>query len=498
MAEALNLAQGKRRYRLALAGLLLVAAAMVAGYMLTLRTIWVEIDGRTLVVHSHLATVGEALREARIAVQPEDRVDPPADTPLQSGLHVRVQRARTMYINVDGAVQVHRTLLSNVGDALTEAGVRWIPEDRITIGGQVVPPEQPLYVEVAVSRSGSSRGGRSDALSQAPAPLQVSVQRAVPIALQDGQTPYTFLTTAATLGEALVEKGITLYAADKIQPPLDTPIQPGLHAYIDRSCPVTLLVDGQVRATRTRTKTVADLLKEEGITLGALDYTRPALTEPVVPDLQVAVVRVEERETVEHETIPFEVEYRGNPALEIDQQQVDNVGAPGVFSRSLKVRYENGIEVSRLLAKEWVEKPPQNRIISYGTKIVERQLATPGGTVTYWRKIRVLVTAYSPATCGKAPDDPTYGITRTGLRATKGIIAVDPSVIPMMSRLYVPGYGTGLAADTGSLIKGQHIDLAYDDNNLVHWWRWVDVYLLSPPPPRSQIRWTLPNYPREN
>jgi 3D (Asp-Asp-Asp) domain-containing protein len=43
------------------------------------------------------------------------------------------------------------------------------------------------------------------------------------------------------------------------------------------------------------------------------------------------------------------------------------------------------------------------------------------------------------------------------------LVAVDPKVIPLRTRLYVPGYGYGYAADTGSRIKGNRIDLAVKD-----------------------------------
>ncbi|MDI7275045.1 MAG: ubiquitin-like domain-containing protein, partial [Anaerolineae bacterium] len=313
----------------------------------------------------------------------------------------------------------------------------------------------------------------------------------------DGEAHYTFLTVARTLGDALLENGITLYAADKIQPPLETVVHGGLRAAIDRSRPVTLLADGEVRQTRTRAETVSQLLAEEGIALGDLDYTRPNAADAIRPDMRVMVVRVREEEIVEEEPIPFEVQWQANAQLEIDHQQVEHWGAPGTLKRSLRVRYENGIEVSRTLAREWVEKPPQNRIISFGTKIVPRQLVTPEGTFTYWRKIRVLATAYTAATCGKSRSDPTYGITRVGWKARKGIVAVDPNVIPLFTEMYAPGYGRGTAADTGGMIKGLHIDLCYDEDNLVHWWKWIDVYLLGSPPPANKIRWILPDYPQE-
>lgn len=77
----------------------------------------------------------------------------------------------------------------------------------------------------------------------------------------------------------------------------------------------------------------------------------------------------------------------------------------------------------------------------------------------------------------------------------RGLVAVDPSVIPLGSQMYVPGYGMGLAADTGSAILARRIDLGYNDNDLQLWHRWVNVYLLDPPPPSWEIRYVLPDWP---
>ena len=78
----------------------------------------------------------------------------------------------------------------------------------------------------------------------------------------------------------------------------------------------------------------------------------------------------------------------------------------------------------------------------------------------------------------------------------KGIVAVDPRIIALRSQVYIPGYGIGDALDTGSAILARRIDLGYDDDNLELWNRWIDVYLLWPPPPAHQITWVIPNYPR--
>ena len=51
------------------------------------------------------------------------------------------------------------------------------------------------------------------------------------------------------------------------------------------------------------------------------------------------------------------------------------------------------------------------------------------------------------------------GRTASGLPVGHGIVAVDPSVIPLGTRLYVPGYGEAVAADTGGAVRGAMIDL---------------------------------------
>jgi 3D (Asp-Asp-Asp) domain-containing protein len=82
-------------------------------------------------------------------------------------------------------------------------------------------------------------------------------------------------------------------------------------------------------------------------------------------------------------------------------------------------------------------------------------------------KLKVRATAYTsgPESTGKKPGTKGYGITYSGLRALKGAVAVDPNVIPLGSVLEIPGYGYGIAIDTGSAIKGNKIDVYFDKKN---------------------------------
>jgi 3D (Asp-Asp-Asp) domain-containing protein len=71
-----------------------------------------------------------------------------------------------------------------------------------------------------------------------------------------------------------------------------------------------------------------------------------------------------------------------------------------------------------------------------------------GGSRPVLRHIEVLVTAYCQGT-----------ITATGVRVHRGIVAVDPAVIPLHSTVFVPGYGWARAEDTGGLIHGDRVDV---------------------------------------
>jgi 3D (Asp-Asp-Asp) domain-containing protein/peptidoglycan hydrolase CwlO-like protein len=73
------------------------------------------------------------------------------------------------------------------------------------------------------------------------------------------------------------------------------------------------------------------------------------------------------------------------------------------------------------------------------------------------------------------------GITATGLRARKGICAVDPRVIPLGTKLFIPGYGEALAADTGGWVKGNRIDLVFEDITECYKYgrRKIKVYLVQ-------------------
>lgn len=464
-----------------LLGLTLVGlAAMAWGYFSTLKPVTLQVNQQSFTVLTNQNTVAGVLNDAAISLAPEDIVFPAPDSPIPENQSIEVKLALPVQIQADGDTITRRTQGKTIADALRDASITLKPYDRVLIDGSVVEPIAPL-----------PRATEDD-----PPALQIVVQRAVPIEVNDNGALTTFYTTAPTLGEALRQAGLVVYLGDSVTPDLGTPVAPGWQVYIRRSRAATINVDGKTIRTRTLGDTVASLITQEGIELAGKDYTVPAATEAVRDGMNVQVMRVKEDFVTESEAVPFETSWQPDPSLEIDDHQVTQAGVEGTKKRTIRISYENGREVSRSIEKEWIEAAPVTKIINYGTKIVHRDLTLPdGSTTTYWRKIRVLATSYTAATSGKARTHPEFGITALGWQAGLGIVAVDPKVINLRSKIYVPGYGLATAGDTGGRIKGRRIDLGYDESDLVLWFKWVDIYLLDPPPPSDETHWIIPDLP---
>jgi 3D (Asp-Asp-Asp) domain-containing protein len=103
---------------------------------------------------------------------------------------------------------------------------------------------------------------------------------------------------------------------------------------------------------------------------------------------------------------------------------------------------------------------------------LERTGAEPS---RYSRALTMNASAYT------AHDDGNSNTTYRGNPVHKGLVAVDPSVIPLGTRLYIPGYGYAVADDIGGAIRGNRIDMAFDNRSeaLQFGRQQVTVYILD-------------------
>ena len=219
--------------------------------------------------------------------------------------------------------------------------------------------------------------------------------------------------------------------------------------------------------------------------LASLDASRsgqsPAIlgesTNPseVLPVNQLITTQSSFTEKLEEETevLRKKVIYEDDPETEAGEEKVIDEGEDGKRIKIIKITYhKSGQEYDREIVS--VETTPaKEKKILRGTKIVWKNLETPDGEIRYWKKLRVYATHYDSRCLG------CNEWTAIGMQAGKGVIAVDPKVIPLRSKVYVPGYGMAVAGDTGGAIKGNIIDLGFDDARTSGWRaKFVDIYLL--------------------
>lgn len=177
--------------------------------------------------------------------------------------------------------------------------------------------------------------------------------------------------------------------------------------------------------------------------------------------------------TEETEILPKKTIYEDDPKTEAGEEKILAEGEDGKKIKKFKTTYsKDGKEYEKeLISQENI--PSQDKKILRGTKIVWRTLSTTDGEIKYWKKMRVYATHYDSRCLG------CDEWTAIGMKAGKGVIAVDPKVIPLRSRIYIPGYGIAVAGDTGGAIKGKIIDLGFEDARTAGWSaRFIDIYLL--------------------
>lgn len=289
--------------------------------------------------------------------------------------------------------------------------------------------------------------------------------------------PITFVATQQELGAALKAQGITLGEKDRVEPALTTSLKghKTLTVSLRKAVDFTLNDGGQERQVETSAHSIGEALQEMNITLGEKDeLSVPMETEPTA-GMQVKLTRRSEQIVTTQEEIPFETVTRDDATLRLGTTQVVQAGETGVNEVQRRVLTENGQEVGSEVVGEQVVKEPVNELVAYGTLGV---VSRGGRDYRYTQELDMVSTGY---TGGPESNAGGNGYTYTGMKAVRGVVAVDPNVIPLYTRLYIEGYGPAIAGDTGGAIKGNKIDLCFDrlDEALQWGMRPVKVYILG-------------------
>jgi len=368
---------------------------------------------------------------------------------------------RTVHIIDSESILTISTNATTPREVLKEAGINLDELDRVLLNGSLTSPDHTLP--------------EADSTT-------LQLRHHVETILTEPQGQIKLVTTTFTVGEALAEKGYLLNAGDLINPPLTTPIQNNLQIKITPAREITVRVDGKMMAIKSSATTVGKALAEAGIPLIGEDYSFPSENEAVSLDGQIKVVRVKESVLLAQKAIPFESELVASADVPLDQTQILQPGENGLNIQRIRVRYEDGVEISRVNENETVVRPPKNRVLGYGTKVEIKTATVNGVTIEYWRAIQMYATAYSPCRSG---GDKCYSGTSSGKTLAKGMVGLRYGWYLAMGGqpLYIPGYGFATVEDVcGGCVGKPWIDLGYSDNDYEPWSSWVTVYFLTPVP----------------
>ncbi|MBL8063979.1 MAG: G5 domain-containing protein [Anaerolineales bacterium] len=378
------------------------------------------------------------------------------------------QTPRTVTI-LDGGNIVTVTTSEQVPLAiLEEASITAQPNDRVLVNGI------PHALGDEISTNGT---------------IQLQLRRAVNITLITPQGEQQIQTSAFSVGNVLKEADIEVGIHDEVIPPLTTPVTESLTIELYPARELTVTSGGASMTIHSAAKTVGKALAEAGIPLQGLDISVPAENEALPTDGQIRVVRVTESISIEIQSIPFSTEEAESADVAFGQQEILQNGVNGVAITRTRIRYEDGVEVSRIEEGRTVLKEPVTQQVVNGTKIV---LSPVGGDAPYqyWYATQMYASWYSP--CNSGTGGCSYG-TASGARAGFGIVAVDYSIYSYLAgmKVYIPGYGLATIGDTGGgpivetaygVPRTQWIDLGYDDNAIGGLSGWVTVYFLEPAP----------------
>jgi 3D (Asp-Asp-Asp) domain-containing protein len=235
----------------------------------------------------------------------------------------------------------------------------------------------------------------------APAPAAAAPQSSVTV-VEDGAES-NFITQAHTVRDVIDERGIHLLNGDFVSPGLASAVTDGTRIVVRTAIPVYLCIGRSTRTIVTADTTVGDVLRGARVRLGREDEVAPPLRSQLIANETIEVVRV-----------------------------------------------RTWIAPTRTILSSRVVYPSLARVAAQGFASAVRIAGSA---------LHMIATAYTAGCYGCS------GITASGVRAGFGIIAVDPSVIPLGTKVFIPGYGRAVAGDTGGAIQGHRVDLGFDSES---------------------------------
>ena len=273
--------------------------------------------------------------------------------------------------------------------------------------------------------------------------------------------PVAITTKAHTVGKLLEEQGIDYCDDDYISVPLTTYVSEGLTFELKHAMDFKVTADGKTKNFRTLYETVGEALSDCGVKVGKLDIVEPSVDTLMSDGMDIVVKRVRIEKKTVVEKVAFKTVTKEDSSLDQGKTKVVKKGRKGKAKITYRIKYIDGKVASKKKISKKIIRKPVNKVVAEGTRFV-----FDGSS--YSRKLTVKAYAYTGG-----------GRTAMGTQARVGEIAVDPSVIPLGTTVYIEGVGERRAEDTGGNIKGNTIDIYMNSEAECRSWgvRYITIYI---------------------
>lgn len=214
---------------------------------------------------------------------------------------------------------------------------------------------------------------------------QVNIYRARPVTVIDGATRQKIVTPYQSAERIVQGAGIALNTEDttRLERSSDIMTGAGLQLTIDRATPLTLNLFGAVTEVRTQAETFSEFLKEKKLTLGAQDMASVSDREPIVADMEIRIWREGKQTVNAEEEVNFDVEQIKDADRTVGYREVQTAGVPGKRTVTYEVNIKNGQEITRVEIASLVTVEPAKQVEIIGSK-PKTLPYTGGGSKTDW------------------------------------------------------------------------------------------------------------------
>lgn len=288
----------------------------------------------------------------------------------------------------------------------------------------------------------------------------------------DGKAQKTGTYASESVNAFLHQKGLHVKGYDLVEPARATLLQGGMKIVVRLAKAVTVKSGSQQKVlVHSLAGTVGQLLHSMRIRLQKEDAVNVPLTSALRSGMAVTITRKQTELLSQNVPIGYATVRESSDQFQAGVDVIARAGQNGLAREVTRKLYVNGKLVATRETRT-VIKQPVDELMDVGTAQPPPVVASRSASSLVANEVlTVVATAYSNP----------GGYTATGAAAGYGDVAVDPSVIPLGTKLYIPGYGYGIANDTGGAIQGYRIDLCF--NSVAQAWdfgrQMVKVYIVG-------------------